>query len=519
MAQETDLPQGTTGNTLDMLIDDMLQTFYTHGTNPEMDARVEKAVIERDGIFFPRRKVAGSALLGFPGQGKTSLYKAAAKECARLMGMRLRKNPSFEEMQKEPLSENDMLLVSRELSGEVHAGSLIGPPSIEEFKDSKGNVTKFSSSKPPLRLAALSHAGASVLLLDDALNAAPHILNVCLSLTDEKRYESLDIGENTYVGMTGNLGALDGTHTSKMSSALRTRVKLFQIEDTVENWIERTQAEYTGEVADGGISAFLAENKDLFHVPSPRGHSSYPTSRTWSNLAPDAEEVAHQIANGVKDPQRSLDRLHQAAQGVVGLEAAKRLKGFMYSLHTKASPLARESIDNNGKFSEASEKEFKARIGDGFSTDGQEFGHQFVTSAAEYAAVRVKEANDRGDEAAVAKEYERFGNTLLNHRELTNDLVSRGFGHLLVRLNAVAPEIATKDSAHSRPVLTNEHLSLLSKTVAQSCPKSGRDAGNGQTMYRAVIVPQVSGTVMNTDDLMADVDDKLLNPSAAPAAR
>ncbi len=498
MAQETDLPQGTTDDMVDMLVDDMLQKAHTRGENPKIDAKVEAAVAERNGMFFPRRQVQGTALLGFPGHGKTSAFKAAAKEVAKLLDLKLKINPA----NNEKITRNDFVLISRELSGEVHNGAIVGLPGVDIFETEDGEEEKFMTQYSNKRLASLRHAGVSALLLDDALNASPNIQNICLSLAEEGRYDSLNLGDNTYVGLTGNLGSLDGTYTTKMSSALRTRLKLFQVEDTVENWTARTQKEFDRDVADGGLSGFLENNPDMFHNPKPKGSAAYPTPRTWSKLAAETEESAFYISKGASS-DRVLNHVTQVARGTVGQEAATRLRAYLHSLYTMASPLAREAVNNKGELSEKSLAMFNEKLGSGLSQEGQEFGHQYVMAVAEIGAHKVAKAYAGGDSEAVRLAYADVSHALLDYESLQNDLVSRGFGHLLVRLNSHSDEIVANTTG--RPTMNSEHLNMLGEEAA-NCDRSAWEMEDGSTFFKSVLVPQLSGKLFTDNDLMSTVN-------------
>lgn len=513
MAQATDtgLPVGTTDDVLEMLVDDMLQKAHTKGANPELDKKVEDALSVRNGgIFFPRRSVQGAALLGYPGHGKTTAFKMAAQKVADLIDLNLKINPPNE----ETITSNDFVLISRELSGEVHNGAIVGLPGIEIFQTESGEDQKYMTQYANKRLASCRHAGASVLLLDDALNASPNIQNICLSLAEEGRYDSLNLGKTTYVGLTGNLGSLDGTYTTNMSSALRTRLKLFQVEDTVENWVDRSHKEFDLDVADGGIAGFLQENPELFHAPEPRGKGSYPAPRTWSKLAPVTEEQAYLVSRGAKSSGAALEAVSKAAQGAVGRNAATRLHSYLHSLYTMASPLAREAVENKGQLSDKSLEIFKEKIGSGHSQPAQEFGHQYVTSVAEIGAHRAAKAKQEHGEssdehlAAVKDVFRDVSHALLDYDELDNDKVSRGFGHFLLRLTNADPDIVTNQTG--RPHMNQPYLTALGEAAAE-CKRSAQTMPDGETFYVSVLIPQLSGKLFTDSDLIGDVDVDLEN--------
>lgn len=523
VTSQTDLPDLPLERIADALVLDMLHKF--HGRDRERDSRIEAMIAnENHGVFVPRRYVKGTMLLGFPGHGKTTAYKVAAKRVADGLGMRLLINPP----DTVEVGKNDLLMISQEMSGEVHNTGTTGLPMIRKLaaqnndaQDSEQNVSlpgipasssaEYTAYAPDRRLVQSRAAGQCVVLFDDALNAAPNIQNILLALTEEGRYRGLDLGANTYVGLTGNLGSLDGTHVSRAGAAMRTRLKTFLVQDSLEQWTHRTQMECKTVVGDGGISAFLAQNTELFHAPNPRGYGSYPCPRTWSALVAENEEIAltlhHLRENSRLTPavlEQYLVRLRDAAIGSVGQAAATKLRAFVHANQTDAIPLARALLKNNGVFDEAQGNLFAQNYGSGSSMGQMEFGHQFALAVAEMCAAQVVNALPKVGEKAPAvtpaaqAAYQLFTSSLMDAvtPRLADNIVARALSHFVVRLTSMDPRLAEVDNKSIRPQFLGaeqkQHLNTLARS-ALNTKRGKEDVLPGNSFYAMIVVPEISG--------------------------
>lgn len=381
---EIALREATTDQIVERLVLDMLQCFHTAGARPALDDKIESSWWQCRGVQFLPRSVTPTYLRGYPGQGKTTSYRVAAEQVARMLGMAFVVNPEDSYVP----TGHELLLIVQELSGQVSSVDFGGIPNVQEFEAPNGQAQPFMTKLSNKRLVSLQHAGAAVLLLDDFPNASPNIQNVALSILTENRFQGLDLG-NTLVGATGNLGTTDGTHISATSNAIVTRVANFLVVDTVDHWVDRTRNEFSDQVGDCGISGFLKRYPDLFHVPKrSRDGVPYPCPRSWSLFLPKLREVLfsyQQLAARDAAAPFPFDELEFEAAGFLGLEVANKLASYFLSNMQLSDPLARELVANGGWSTDALAR-FKREYSQGYAASSQQFGYQFMTALADYAA-------------------------------------------------------------------------------------------------------------------------------------
>ncbi|MEM1435210.1 MAG: hypothetical protein AAGG11_14210 [Pseudomonadota bacterium] len=378
------LREATTDQIIDRLVLDMLQRFHSAGRTPTLDARIEAAWRALRGVPFLARSVTPTYLRGYPGQGKTTSYRVAAQRVAEMLSLELVVNPADDYV---PTGE-ELLFIVQELSGQVSAVDFGGIPNVQSFATRDGGAQAFMTKLANKRLAALKHAGAAVLLLDDFPNASPNIQNVALSILTENRFQGLDLGR-ALIGATGNLGTSDGTNVSATSNAIVTRVANFLVVDTLDHWVERTQAEYPDDTGDAGIAGFLKRYPDCFHMPKrARDGVPYPCPRSWTLFLPKLREVifAHRQRKAL-DPQAPFpfEELEFEAAGFLGLEVANRLTSYFLSFMQLSDPLA-EALVATGEWSEPALATFRKEYARGYAASAQQFGYQFMTALADYCA-------------------------------------------------------------------------------------------------------------------------------------
>lgn len=518
-ASELNLPENTTTAVIESLIDDMLQQFYSAGQDPELDAKIERVFQQRNygAPFQPRRHVTPSMLMGFPGHGKTTAFRVAGQRVAQLLGMRLVIDPR----PGYTITRDDIVMITEHLGGLAHAGPIMGIPSAvtESVKDEAGHEreVKHTVSLSPRRFAMLRNARAGIVIFDDLSNAALAVQNICLSLFEDKAYNELDLGKRTYVGATGNLGALDGTHTAgKISAAIRTRTKVQLIADTMQDWQQRTYKEYPGEQADGGVVQFLASYPDYFHKPDPKGYSGYCAPRSWTKLTAEVAEamriVRHIQTQDIPNEAAIasvLGRVAVASDATIGREAGNRLRLFLQARIIGAAPLAHQAM----KDGETPKEPFMKHLGKGVSSEQHEFAYQYIATLAEVASARVAEAATSHDEDAVKQTYERFAQALLTACDygLTEQ-------HAQVALHNIAFRLASLDVGiahfvHGRVSFmgaekgpqSDNHLrtfAMAFRRVLETRPEWKKG-----DFYRHVFIPEMSGdNALNDCDYQSKID-------------
>lgn len=497
----------------------------------ELNSKIEKVYKEKYGVEWSNDtdKILSTLLLGSPGQGKTTAFKEASKAVASALELKFALNPPEtmfskrallkESLQKvlglDVLGEDDhvkfapvinkdlgeltaalkelsnhkdipadlkkeikdnlkvdmikklretFVFVSQECSGENSKTEFGGLPA-KVTEDGVEYMTKVVND----RLARCSQAGAACLLLDDFPNASPNIQNIGLSLTDEKRFQQL-VFTNTYIGLTGNLGSLDGTHTTRLSTALRGRCKIYFTQDKLPKFINRSQQRFRDELGDCGVTGFLNRLPQYFtDMPNTKMSGGFASPRTWDHVTLEVRRAVRRSGSGaaaMKDVKRITNAL-------VGLEAGQAFYGYYFSLMQNADPLARECIQV-GKLNET---ELKKRFADGFSSNEQHFAYQFAIALSDYAVRRI--ANDKTkleetvnrlatgtlalDQSVIPFAIDNFKMQLANQ---VDEFSTKGVGNdrkLVLDVKKKIVEIFNKN-----PNCTQDHIDLLVDAITDA---------------------------------------------------
>lgn len=417
IATKLELPRAETNDLVHLIKKDILRSVYRYpsttmenGKEVQVPLSPEELDLNRrcealyakwhDGQSFPnyRRKIRATGLFGPPGHGKTTSFEVAAREVAEGLGMRFLSPEQLEHVPMEHIDINTFVFVSQETAGVASALEFAGLPSSEEVA---GTNQKYMGRLFTLPLLKLMKAGAGVLLLDDFLNAQRQIQDVGLSLTDRRRYGQLNL-QQTYFGVTGNLGSMDDTNASRASSALRNRVRLFLAHDTVENFIQRIQAakDFRDDLGDGFVRMYLHRYPQMFsEMPRKGTQGAYTTPRSLRDFIDEARDCLHRHG-GRKNAARAREELFTIARATLGIEAANSYNAFLEAVLSKADPLAREIIQE-GKMS--TEEIRKSYSEGGFSAKEQGFAYQFALALVDYAVHKVIQ-DGKMDEA-----IKRFG--------------------------------------------------------------------------------------------------------------
>lgn len=413
VAKAMDLIEVNTHALIEDLKQDILMSMYRVESGKKLtdfernlNKKIEKLYSEwNNGAEFyydPYKKNLSMFLMGPPGQGKTTTFKVAGAEVAEALGLNFIINPD----DNYKPSENDFLFVSLECSGENSAITFGGMPAKVEETGPNGEKIVYMTKVPSKRMAVLSHVAGGVLLLDDFSNAAPNVQNVALSLTDEKRFQGLSF-KHTLIGLTGNLGSVDGTHTTKNSSALSSRVKLVMVKDELKNFIARTQNKFKNDdIGDAGVNAFLNRNPECFaEMPDTKKGGGFPCPRTWDHFMSETRSFIQRSGGRGKGERVALEKIKDYAKIILGSETGLKVASYYHSLVQGADPVAQQAI----VFNKFDKKGFEEKYGTGKSAPQQDFGYQLAVAASDYTIQLIR--NDPKHD--VEEPIKRFGKLIL----------------------------------------------------------------------------------------------------------
>lgn len=416
LAKSVNLPNKRTKQVVEYLKHDILVSLYRKNPeypedmaefNLEMNKKISDVYKQRYGKEFDpkvhaKNKNLSLFLMGPPGQGKTASYTAAAKEVCADLGLRFVEHVTDNYIP----NKKDFIMVVQECAGENSAITFGGVPKAEEVEI---NGQKVAVLKKALnyRFTLFERCAGGVLLFDDAANAAQVIQNVLLPVAQNHTFQGLKIA-NACIGFTGNLGALDGTYTTELSSALRTRVIPMFVTDTVKDFAARAYEYYNDSLGDMGIINFLFRNeRDFAVLPDPSEKSGFACSRSWDNLIQSVRSVVERNGGRGRGESDSLEEIHQLAYSIVGPEIGTKLVAYFNSMIRGADPLARQFvIDNKPDLNRLKEK-----YSNGASPEDISFGYQFATACGDYAVNLIAESDN--PDKKLEEAMKRFGTAVL----------------------------------------------------------------------------------------------------------
>lgn len=413
IAKTMGLQEMTTDHAIDLAKHDILLSLYRSKDNLSAEDKVINKNIEKtykdwyghDFEYDPTHKNLSMFLMGPPGQGKTTSFKVAASEVCEALGLNFVMNPDDAYV----AGKNDFVFVSLECSGENSTITFGGLPAKITEKGPNGDDITYMTKIANKRMALLSQVAGGLLLLDDFSNAAPNVQNVALSLTDEKRFQGLNL-DHTYVGLTGNLGALDGTHTSKISSALGGRCIMFFTRDSVENFQARAHKKHKDDIGDAGVIPFLQRNPELFaEMPDGKKNGGYPSPRTWDHFIGECRSFVRRYGGRGRGEKQAHEYIKNYASIILGAEVGQRFSAYHYSLVQGADPIAQKAV-LHGKFDK---EEINAKYGGGKSSPQQDFGYQLAVASADYTVQLIKNAKGGTMEEKLKEPITRFGKVVL----------------------------------------------------------------------------------------------------------
>jgi len=410
--------------------------------------------------IFAKNHISPLFLFGPPGHGKTASYSVACREICDELGLRLVQDPDITYIPKK----DDFLMVMHPTDGENSSITFGGIPKTEEIEINgvKRNVLKKALN---FKFTLFGDVAGGLLLFDDAANATKVVQNALLPVAQFGTFQDLKL-PNTYVGFTGNLGALDGTYTTDPSSALMSRVVPVFVTDNAKDFTTRAYSNYNDEVGDLGVINFLLRNLDNFaHLPSGTAkHEGFPCPRNWDYLIQAIRsEVEMNGGRGVGE-EKSLPTIGSLCTSKVGPVVGNKLVAYFDSLIKGADPLARRFIatsptSENKTEMESLMQELKKKYGNGASSESISFGYQFATACGDYAVNHIVAAQDPSK--TLVEGIRRFGNATL---ALNDSEFSYALEHLKNKLAAYVTKFAQPTRSGTKE-LTPEIKMKIAETI------------------------------------------------------
>lgn len=372
-----------------------------------VNSRIIEAFKKRYGADFDptakyvKENTNAIAIFGPPGHGKTTIFKEASKEFASLIDLKFIDNLNTQNyLNGEVVLDNyTFLFISQELSGEVSKVSL-GLPfkttgSIKTRQGEDGVVedkaVNVMQNLMPLRMLMAQHCAGSALLFDDYSNASPSVQNILLSVVEEGRYQDMDYS-NSMICLTGNMGAIDKTNTSPISSANYNRAEYYITSDTSEEFIKRTLARTGDKAGDLGLIGFMKSQTDaLWEMPKA---GSFRSPRSWDKALNAMRKIYH--SNNFKLDDKMFLEIQQTLPALIGRDGSQDYLSYLNALIQGADPIAREQIEK-GKLGSENIAKFKAKYKDplklahGASMD---FPYQYGMCLADNAIVTIREKHE-----------------------------------------------------------------------------------------------------------------------------
>jgi len=452
---------------------DAEKTEYNYSINKKIESIYEKKHVRKfNPKVLSKNHISPMFLFGPPGHGKTASYLVACKEICEELGFRMVQEPDISYVPRK----DDFLVVLHPTDGENSSITFGGIPKTEEVEI---NGVKRSVLKKALnfKFTLFGDVAGGLLLFDDAANATKVVQNALLPVAQFGTFQDLKL-PNTYVGFTGNLGALDGTYTTDPSSALMSRVVPVFVTDNAKDFVNRAYSYYNDELGDLGIINFITRNpKDFAHLPSGTAkHEGFPCPRNWDYLMQEIRtEVEMNGGRGVGE-ERSLPTIRSLCVSKVGPEVGHKLVSYFNSLIMGADPLARKFIataptsENKGEMDELL-KELKKKYGNGASSEDISFGYQFATACGDYAVNHIVASQD--PEKALVDGMKRFGNAVL---ALNDSEFSFALEHMKNKLAAYVTKFAQPTRTGTKE-LTPEVRIKIAETINDlpDCGSSKRD--------------------------------------------
>ena len=480
----TKLTSITTEMAAELILTDLFYRFQ--GSNPALEPRLRAAFKQRYGVemhqLLSEEWVMPVYLEGSPGAGKTSSFRSACQEFAKLMGMKFLDALSKEDIERGMVGPEDFVYQVIELAGANNKYDIGGLPMRTKVGD-----TEFMGHLPEWKLASTMMGGYSFLVFDDFPTAARSVQASVLGMLLGSKAGDLNFtareedsslprsrrSSRVHVGLAGNQGNADGNRAvNEIDTAVMNRVQRYNVYDTIPAFKRRTLRNLTDELGDLQFTDFLEANADMFsklEKPDSSGlRGQFPTPRSWDGFLSAARIIVAQaggadaIASSTNTDLISgvCSKLMMRAGGFVGAEAAERVDKFYHQLFTGASRYARAIIQDGTVESDA----IKARYGNGSTIEGKSFGYSFAGSLASYGSSELARVTN---EFLQRPEHQRSKKT---PSELLDGAISNDTSDFSKKMHEVAIRISYGLAQFAEPMLVSYAVNQLYARLAVSAP-------------------------------------------------
>lgn len=302
---------------------------------------------------------------GTGGHGKTSSIVDAFKIFCNITGF----NPVMKIDANYKPSKQDALL------NVVHAAGTTSSiefqlPVVHEEKLPNGESLKYVTSLPERSFAIAKEVGFYNLYLDDFLCTNSDMQNMWMNVIQQRHYKGMDLGDNSYVLASGNLGYDDDSYVTEPSLPMKGRFPggIYFLQESVEGFANRMNKKFGSldSIGDAGIIEFIEKNpKWLTMTSEERGDD-----RTANICNPRGLEAAikklrvyfGEIEDGALDHKGrpvvlSASKLTETMIDQIGPLAAKEVSAHLIDLATGVGLIAKDVI-YTGKLDEKPNPEY-----------------------------------------------------------------------------------------------------------------------------------------------------------------
>jgi len=236
------------------------------------------------------------------------------------------------------IAESMKLPVVERRASQMTEGDLLGMPSPEMIEVNGEQASVFR----PFAWFLQACTEPVVLFLDEVDRATQEVRQGIFELTDSRKLAGWTLHPDTVVVAAVNGGEHgDQYQVNEMDPAELDRYTVFDVEPTVEDWLDWAKDNVSGIVWD-----FINQNRNhLEHNDDYEPNKVYPSRRSWKRL--DECLMAAQLLEGEPEPV-----LFHLSCGFVGFEAAVTFNDFIKNYDRQVTI---EDVLDNGRIDKTSD--------------------------------------------------------------------------------------------------------------------------------------------------------------------